>query len=336
MDLVTQAALGAAVGEATLGRKVGNKAVLWGTVAGLIPDGDVLVGKLYDPVTANLIHRGFSHSILFAVLGGLLLGWLVNRLPGHGRVDWRGWALLFFLGLLTHPLLDCFTTWGTQLFWPLKERISLQSIFVIDPLYTLPLLITIIWLLFLRRDSRKRRHLVWWGLGLSTGYLLFTFVNKQFINEIFEESLVAQEIPFARYETRPAPLQNILWTGNAETEEAFYIGYYSWFDEDRMVSFVRIPKHHERLQPYQGSEHLRSVLRMMKGWYAISEAGEGIVVNDLRFGQIAIPPDPEANFVFAYTVEKQDGRVEIEQRPQQALGDPKQIAVQLWERIWGD
>ena len=36
MDAVTQIALGAAVGEATLGKKAGNKAVVWGAIAGIM------------------------------------------------------------------------------------------------------------------------------------------------------------------------------------------------------------------------------------------------------------------------------------------------------------
>ena len=46
MDSLTQIVLGAAVGEATLGRKVGNKALLWGAIAGTIPDLDVVYIKL--------------------------------------------------------------------------------------------------------------------------------------------------------------------------------------------------------------------------------------------------------------------------------------------------
>ena len=64
MDSLTQIVLGAAVGEAVLGRKIGNKAILWGAIAGTIPDLDVLSKLFVDDVTANEWHRGFSHSIL--------------------------------------------------------------------------------------------------------------------------------------------------------------------------------------------------------------------------------------------------------------------------------
>ena len=71
MDSLTQIVLGASVGEATLGKKIGNKALLWGAIAGTIPDLDVFIGHYVDSVTKNEIHRGFSHSILFCVLFGI-------------------------------------------------------------------------------------------------------------------------------------------------------------------------------------------------------------------------------------------------------------------------
>ena len=68
MDSLTQAVLGAAVAEATIGRKEGNKAILWGVIIGTIPDLDVIVARFFDPVRSLLVHRGFSHSILFILL----------------------------------------------------------------------------------------------------------------------------------------------------------------------------------------------------------------------------------------------------------------------------
>ena len=131
MDSLTQIVLGAAVGEAVLGKKVGNKAMLYGAIAGTIPDLDVIARYFVDTVTATEWHRGFSHSILFSVLFAPLFGYLVWKLHRKAEATWRDWSLLFFLGLFTHPILDAFTTWGTQLFWPFTTRLAFQSIFVI-------------------------------------------------------------------------------------------------------------------------------------------------------------------------------------------------------------
>ena len=132
MDSLTQIVLGAAAGEAVLGKKVGNKAMLYGAIAGTIPDLDTLVGKFLDPLTAIEIHRGLSHSIVFSVLMAPILGWLVSEIHKKAVATWKDWSWLFFWGLLTHPLLDAHTTWGTQFFWPFDLRLAYQNIFVID------------------------------------------------------------------------------------------------------------------------------------------------------------------------------------------------------------
>ena len=115
MDSLTQIVLGGAVGELVAGKKMGNKAVLWGAVAGTIPDLDVFFRVLYHPIEAALVHRGFSHSILFALLAGPSLGWLFNNITKN-RFGVKTWFNLFFWGIITHPMLDMFTNYGTQFF----------------------------------------------------------------------------------------------------------------------------------------------------------------------------------------------------------------------------
>jgi len=158
MDSLTQIVLGAAVGEAVLGKKVGNKAALFGAIAGTIPDLDIIARFLVDTVTATEWHRGFSHSILFSVLFAPLFGWLVWKMLPKKEASWRNWSWLFFWAMFTHPILDAFTTWGTQLFWPFSTRLAFQNIFVIDPLYTLPFLVLLILAMRYHRTSAKRRR----------------------------------------------------------------------------------------------------------------------------------------------------------------------------------
>ena len=136
MDSFTQIVLGAAVGEAVLGKKIGNRAPLYGAVAGTIPDLDVLFTGFMDYSSALLFHRGISHSILFALLVAIFLSQLLTCFEQYKNL--KDWFWLFFLAFTTHALLDAQTTWGVQLFWPLKARFALDNIFIIDPFYTLP------------------------------------------------------------------------------------------------------------------------------------------------------------------------------------------------------
>ncbi len=87
MDSLTQIILGAACGEAVLGKKIGNKALFFGAIGGTIPDLDVFIGGLLynNEIDAMLFHRGFMHSILFSVLAAFLLGWLVHKLYDIGK-----------------------------------------------------------------------------------------------------------------------------------------------------------------------------------------------------------------------------------------------------------
>ena len=102
MDSLSQIVLGAAVGEAALGKKVGNRAILWGAIAGTLPDMDVLLRFFVDEITATQWHRGFSHSVLFCVLCAPLLGWIAKKI--HKRleeVSFKSWLDVFLD--IAHP-----------------------------------------------------------------------------------------------------------------------------------------------------------------------------------------------------------------------------------------
>src|SRR5690606_18468181 len=142
MDSITQAVLGAGVQAALLGRWQGRKALLYGAMLGTLPDLDVVI-DYGDAVAQMTYHRGFSHSIF--VLSPLALAWLARRWRPHPGYSGRRLFLTLWLVLITHVLLDSFTSYGTQLFWPLETPpVAWSSIFIIDPLYTLPLLVAVL------------------------------------------------------------------------------------------------------------------------------------------------------------------------------------------------
>ncbi len=286
MDSLTQIALGAAVGEAVLGRKVGNKAVAWGAVGGLIPDLDVLAAPFLSDVQQLTFHRGFSHSISFAVLFSPLLAYAISRIHKNSEANWRDWSWLMFWSIFTHPILDCFTMYGTQLFQPFSNyAVAFNTIFIVDPLYTLPLLITVIALMFFQRSNRKRRILNYVGLGLSTAYLTLTSVNKLYVDSVFEKSLRSQNISYERFFTNPTPLNNILWRGVAETDDGFFEGLYSLFDRHQQIEFRFIPKNHELIQPFVARGELDELIWFTKGYFCVSQKNGLLFVNDLRFGE---------------------------------------------------
>ncbi|MEQ8909973.1 MAG: metal-dependent hydrolase [Vicingaceae bacterium] len=334
MDSLTQIVLGGAVGEAVLGKKVGNKAVLWGAIGGTIPDLDTLPGQFMDTVSRLEIHRGFSHSIVFAILLAPLLGYLVHLIYKKKKeTNWWGWTQLFFWSVFTHPLLDIFTTWGTQFFWPFEWRIAIQSIFVIDPLYTLPFLICLIAVLFSNRKAESRRKWNRLGLMISSVYLLFTVVVKVYINETFKELLLVNQIDYVQFDSRPTPFNSLLWTFNIEQEDHFLIAYHSIFDKGNELEIHRFAKNQALLKPYRNHPKVERLLFLTKGYYTIDDCGEYLCMNDLRFGLLDGMNKKPENFVFTYKISKEKP-LRVEQKENSFKGARKEVD-KLWERIWG-
>ncbi len=337
MDSLTQLTLGAAVGEAVAGKKAGNHAILWGAIVGTIPDLDIIAGNFMSTVDAQAFHRSVTHSVTFALVISPLLGVGLRRLYAKLDISWQRWTLLVFLGFLTHTLLDCFTTWGTQLFWPfLETRIAIKSIFVIDPLYTLPLLICLVWLMFLGKETIKRRRLNTIGLSVSTFYLMLTLLAKFQANQVFSTSFNQNEMNIQRYSTRPAPLNTILWTVNAEAEDGYYLGYYSFFDDDKNINYTWYPKNHDLLTkniPF--TEDVSQLVDLSDGWYTIDQATNGVIFNDLRFGTYSGWQKEDNNFVFSYSIIEENGVVEISEQ-QREIEDGLKLLKELWSRIRGN
>ena len=335
MDSLTQITLGAAVGEAALGRKVGNKAILWGAVGGTIPDLDVIGRSFLHPVDAMHFHRGMTHSIVFDVVMAPLLGWLLYRIyKSKGEASWWDWTWLMFLALFTHPVLDCFTTWGTQLLWPFTDKaIAWQTIFVVDPLYTVPFMVFVIWAMFKKRTDPVRRRLNNIGLIVSSLYLAFTVVNKQRANNVFEESMAAQQIDYSRYETRPAPGQTFLWAVNAETDSAFITGYHSFFDESDSVDFLSFEKNHGLLGDWEEHPKTKLLKHITQDWYTVQAKEDSLQVNDLRFGTMTGWTKSD-RFVFSTLIWEEDG--ELQFRQQQIREFPPGFLERLWSRVVGE
>lgn len=333
MDSLTQIVLGAAVGNATLGKKIGNKALLYGAIAGTIPDLDVLFGKFTDTITAIEWHRGFSHSILFCILMAPILGWLVHKLEPTLNLGWKLWGKLFFWSLITHPLLDAFTTWGTQLFWPLDINVAFNSIFVIDLLYTLPFLVLTILTMCYKRTSKQRQTLNNLGLILSSGYLLYTVAVKFIIHHKFETALENQKISYTQISTRPSPMNTILWNANIETAHSYLISDYSFFDT-KPITFKEHPKNRKISDTMLQYPNVKRLIAISEGWFILEHKNSTWYFNDLRFGLLS-QKNKEPYFVFSYILEEVEGKIKATELPK-SKKDAKYLLSSLWQRIKGN
>lgn len=321
MDSLTQITLGAAVGEAVLGRKVGNKAILWGAIAGTIPDLDVAANFFTDEITALAFHRGISHSFFFAALAPFLLAWgtyhLYKRRGEYSnRASYLEWVQLFFWAIITHPLLDSCTTYGTQLFQPFWDyRVAFNNISVVDPLYTLPFLVCVVLAMRFSRTHPRRALYNKLGLGLSSAYLLLTFAVKWHVDRVFERSLQEQSITYDRYMTSPTIFNNILWQGIAEGDTAFYHGMYSLFDRKASVeAFSVLPKNHHLLKGHETDRDIHILRWFSDGYYNVLVLPDGSMqLNDLRFGALSGRFKKSTDFVFRFVLYHENGELKARQ-----------------------
>ena len=299
MDSLTQAVLGGSITGFALHRYIGRKSVFIGAALATLPDLDVFV-RYGDPISSMTYHRGFTHSlfVLSAFAIGLTLVWRLF----WPRTDYsvQRLFLALWLCLITHPLLDAFTSFGTQLWWPTAAiPTSWSSIFIIDPLYTLPLCVGAFAAAFWRPSPTIHRLLAW-GLIISTAYLGWTVGAKLWAeHKAKQHPVLAQKRVVSTFST-PQPFNSILWRVIVRTEE----------DEDCeiVVSLLdRGPKEalclpHQRHYAQLAEQHelLARLEWFTGGWTRYDPTAGVLVVTDLRMG---VGP---GNNSFRFAVAEQD------------------------------
>ncbi|MEZ4829816.1 MAG: metal-dependent hydrolase [Bacteroidia bacterium] len=338
MDSVTQVVLGAAVGEAVLGKKVGNRAPLWGAVCGTIPDLDVAANFFMDELGALISHRGITHSIVFSVAMAPVMGFLIYRIYKGKWGTQNEWARLAFWSLVTHPILDCFTTWGTQLFYPFSDyRVAFNNIFVVDPVYTVPFMIFLIVAMTLRRDSRWRRIWNTTGLIISSFYMVLTVANKLEADTVFTNALHIQGKSVTRLSTYPTPFNNLLWYCVAEEPLGFDIGYYSLLGDPQRISFIYIPKNHQLIKGEEENYVIDKLKWVSNGYFSLETRGDTLLWHDLRFGLLnSWEKSADPQYIFTFEVYKEDGQYAgIHQQTPPISAFDKKARAEFWARMRG-
>lgn len=282
MDSLTQATLGAAIGEVMLGKKLGHKAWLLGAIGGTIPDLDVLVSPFLSTIDKIAWHRGYSHSILVGLLLPFFLTWIIRKKPWGSGIDYFQLWLFWFLTLFTHVVLDGFTSYGTLLFLPFADwRVSFNSINLVDPVYTVPLLLGLIGTMIERSRKKESKGLSnQMGLVISTIYLLFTLAHKKQIDRVFSSELFTLDLPTYDLLTVPVGVGNIQWYGVAKTQDALYLGFYSALKSNN-ITFDVFPVNEELLNeidPYL-AERMRW---FAQDFYTVVKAGKKIRFYNLQ------------------------------------------------------
>lgn len=282
MDSITQITLGSAVGVAVMGRRVPVwKAALWGAVAGTTPDLDVVV-DFGDGILNMTRHRAESHAILYLTMltpvFAALAAWL-----GSDRFVFKRWLLAFWLVFMTHIFVDYLTVYGTQLLQPFSDYpFGRGSIFIIDPLYTLPLLFGLLACLISRSTQRWRFNTI--GLTLSSLYLVWGLGIQNHVQSVARQSLptaVAQDVPLL---VSPSPLNSILWRIVAVEPDRYHEGWYSLLDPEPLVFWTSHDRGADLFAAHADHPGVNSIREFSHGFSKMHEAQGNIYITDLRMG----------------------------------------------------
>lgn len=287
MDTITQALLGASVAEAAFRRRLGGKAVGFGAACGLLPDLDV-VSRIAGPWESLVYHRGASHSLVVLPFVAVAIGALATRVWGR-REDRFVWMHLAFWALVTHPLLDVFTTYGTQLFAPLsRARFAFDGVAIVDPIYTLPLAVAVF--LAVRADRDRSRRVARWALGWGGAYLLLGAVASHYAVGRAAEALRAEGF-------RPTNVRAVVPIGVplirrvVARDEARNIRVGSWSPIAGLSPFVRVdaaPPDPVLSRAMETDEAI-IFLWFADGFVSTSRRAEAVVLSDQRYGLFRAP-----------------------------------------------
>lgn len=301
MEPVTQGLLGATFGQALCGRALGRRALRWGAVAGLLPDVDVVM-NFTGPMGEFLYHRGITHSVWFGPVVGSLLGTLAWRRFGREPGKRGAWILLFVIGLLTHPLLDVFTTYGTQLFTPLSDRrFTLDAVAIVDPAYSVILAIALAFGLWRGAASRASQVAGVLALVLSTAYLGYGYGLNERVKDRVRAGLVAEGAAGAAQadiQSYPTLLQLYLRRVVVRLGDEVRVGWVSaWPGNGRETWQSFVAPRDPRIEAARATREGRIL-----EWFAAGQtvgrviegpAGTAVEIDDLRYG---LPGRPELGF----------------------------------------
>lgn len=302
VDLITQAFLGAALGELMMGKRLGKQALAWGALFGVMPELDVLLYPFLDTARKLAWHRGPSHSLPVMALGAFLLSRGLVKLWKREKVSRAEAGGFVFAVWSGHVLADCFTVQGAAVLWPVSmESVSFNHLFHTDVLFTLPLAIGVIWLAFLRVQKQKpprgkkaaplpkRRRICYWGLAMSCAYALLAVGMKFTASAGFEADLARRGVKVDRRMEAPMPYNILLWRSVVDRGDEFWVGYRSVFEfHTSPVRWTIYPAGHEALAGVAETREAKTLMKWTDGWCLVRSHAKGAWIGDLRHPEARI------------------------------------------------
>ncbi len=331
MDSLSQIVLGGALAAAIAPAAHRRAALLAGAALGTLPDLDSIPLALLfdDPVMRMTWHRSISHSLFVLPFVATLIWWLYRRRGGRVAASPLRWCFAMQAALITHPLLDAFTVYGTQLWWPLKTPPTMwSSVFIIDPLYTVWLLVACVIAWRARERAVAQRVLVA-GLVLSTAYLGWSLVAKAMVDRAADEALASIGLQNAPRFSVPMPFNTLLWRVVAMTPDGYVESERSLVADRGPMRFIARTSDVAALRDVADYQAVVRLRWFNHGFMKAQERDGTLLLSDLRMG---LEPDYIFNFVVAERTGA-DWR-EIPPQQQQWPWDAAGRLREMWGRIW--
>lgn len=298
MDSVTQFALGSTVAVAILGPRIGARAaMLTGGVLGTVPDLDTFLPSA-DAVAAFTSHRGATHSLLVHAIAAPLFAEGLMRLFKSLREErFRTWLAVYLI-FATHALIDAMTIYGTRLFWPLyTEPVGVGSIFIIDPLYTIPLAVIVIWALFQGGWTERLRLWTKGALVFTTAYMVLTIPVQYVVKERASDSLAINGVEPERLFAVPMPFSILFWKVAAIDGDRYLNLYLPVFGGPDDIQVYAHPRRADLIECLEATNAAhRDLAAFSDGFYTLHVEDGMIVHSDLRMGAT---PDYAFRFAIA-------------------------------------
>jgi len=293
-----------------------------------LPDLDVLIPH-EDPVDSIVSHRTWSHSWLVHSAVAPLFAIVLRRI--EPTWTYATWLLLVWVALITHSGLDACTVYGTDLFWPLaKSTVIGGNVFIIDPIYTLFLLIAC-GLALIRPLSGRVRIFSTLMLTVSSLYLVWGLIAQTWIHQQATDSLAQQGIQPEKVLVQATPFNTLLWRILAIDKDHYYEGFRSVLDHEDKITFTKHPRNLRLLGGLNNSHTMEQLKHFNHGYYSVSQQNTSIIVNDLRMGT-----EPFYVFRFLIAVRGQNTTQLVTPVKQASPDIPADFFHQMWRRIFSE
>lgn len=318
------------------GKKIGKRAMLYGALLQSIPDIDFIATFWLNPVDDLVAHRGFTHSLLFAVLITPVMAFIAKKLRHKQDLSYPFWNLFFISEILIHLLLDAFNAYGTGWFEPFDHvRVSFQALYVADPLFSILPGIAFLVLLIKKWNDPSRRKWAYASLVFSFAYLMVSLFNKDHVDRDVRKIAHAHHIEAENFLSTPTPLNNLLWFIAIPTDSGYYVGYRSVFETAPDMKFRFVPQNDSLLATWATNASVKKLKQFSQGYYTVEYYGDTLVFNDLRFGQVVGWEDLNNPFAFHYFLTHPEENALVVQRGRFARWNKNAVGV-MWRRMWGN